>query len=242
MSLSYKSYNTWSVSVRVFHWINALTILSLIFVGLIMLYKKELGIVSFEAKIGLKELHVMIGYIFATNLIIRLIFGFIGPASARFSAFLPRKGFMQSLKSYHDSIKTGNVQQFMGHNPVGKLAVTLLFTLLIIMLISGLIRAGTDIYYPPFGGAMASYVAADGVDPATIKPYKEDGVDQEKMASLKAVKGPFGKIHLYTAYFLMFLIFIHIAAVIRAEVKEGDRLVSSMISGKKILSEKPQDE
>ncbi len=242
MSLSYKNYTTWSTSVRVFHWINVLTIFSLIFVGLIMLYKKELGIISLEAKIGLKELHIMIGYIFATNLIIRLIFGFIGPASARFSAFLPGKGFIQSLQDYKASIKAGNIQQFIGHNPVGKLAVTLLFTLLIIMTVSGFIRAGTDVYYPPFGSAMASYVAVDGVDPATIKPYQKEGVDKEKMASLKAFKSPFGKIHLYTAYFLMILIIIHIAAVVRAEVKEGDKLVSSMISGKKILSGKPQDE
>ncbi|MCU7800939.1 MAG: cytochrome b/b6 domain-containing protein [gamma proteobacterium symbiont of Lucinoma myriamae] len=91
MPLSYKSYNTWSPSVRWFHWINVLCVMALIFVGLVMLYKKELGISSLEAKIGLKELHVIIGYIFATNLVIRLLFAFIGPASARFRAFIPGK-------------------------------------------------------------------------------------------------------------------------------------------------------
>ena len=242
MSASYKSYNTWSPAVRWFHWINVLTVIALIFVGLIMLYKKELGISGLEAKISLKELHVIIGYIFASNLLIRLIFAFIGPASARFSAFIPGKGFMQHLQSYRASLKAGKAQQFIGHNPLGKLAVTALFSLLIIMAMSGLIRAGTDIYYPPFGSAVASYIAADGVDPASLKPYQKEGINAEKMASLKAFKSPVGKIHLYSAYLLMFLIIIHIAAVVRAEVKEEDSLVSSMFSGKKIISGRPHDE
>lgn len=242
MSNTYKNYNTWSPSVRWFHWINVLSVFGLIFVGLIMLYKKELGITSLEAKIGLKELHVIIGYIFATNLIIRLIFAFIGASSARFAAFIPGKGFFKTLKSYRASLKEGKTQQFVGHNPLGKLAVTALFSLLIILAFSGLIRAGTDIYYPPFGGAVVSYIAEDGTNPSNLLPYQKEGVNKERMASLKVFKKPFGVIHLYTAYFLMFLIILHIAAVVRAEIKDEDRLISSMFSGKKILTEKPQDE
>lgn len=239
---AYKNYSTWSPAVRWFHWINVLSVTALILVGLMMLYSKEIGIVSIEARVGLKELHVSIGYIFATNFLIRLIFAFAGPASARFSAFIPGKSFMQSLQSYRASLKAGKPQQFIGHNPLGKLAVTALFTLLTVLAISGLIRAGTDIYYPPFGSTVASYIAEEGIDPASLIPYQSEGVNAEKMASLKTFKSPFGKIHLYTAYLLMFLVVIHVTAVVRAEVKEGDRLVSSMFSGKKILSEKPQDE
>lgn len=242
MPQSYKKYITWSPSVRWFHWINVLCVISLIFVGLMMLYKKELGITSLDAKVNLKELHVIIGYIFATNLSIRLVFAFVGPASARFSAFLPGKSYMQELNSYRASLKAGKPQQFIGHNPLGKLAVTALFTLLIILAFSGLIRAGTDIYYPPFGNAVASYIAEEGTDPASLIPYQKEGVNSEKMASLKAFKSPIGKVHLYGAYLIMLIILLHITAVVRAEVKEEDSLISSMFSGKKVLSEKPQDE
>ncbi len=242
MAQSYKSYHTWSASVRWFHWINVLCVLGLIFVGLVMLNKQSLGITGLDAKIGLKELHVIIGYIFATNLFIRLIMAFIGPASARFSAFLPQKNFKESLKNYKASIKAGKAQQFIGHNPIGRLAVTALFSLLIILAASGLFRAGTDIYFPPFGGAIARYLAEQGTDPSTILPYNDTGVNADKKATLKVYKSPIGKIHLYAAYLLMLLIIIHIAAVVRAEVKEGDNLVSSMISGKKIMSETPENE
>ena len=40
----------------------------------------------------------------------------------------------------------------------------------------------------------------------------------------------------------MFLIIVHIAAVVRAEIKEKDTLVSSMISGRKLIAGKPEDE
>jgi cytochrome b len=149
---------------------------------------------------------------------------------------------MKSLQSYRASLKAGKPQQFIGHNPLGKLAVTALFTLMFIILISGLIRAGTDVYFPPFGSAVTTYIAAKGTDPSSLLPYHKEGVDKEKMASLEAFKSPFGTVHLYAAYTLMFLIFIHIAAVVRAEVKEGDRLISSMFGGKKMMTEKPQDE
>ena len=235
-------HSAWSRSVRVFHWINFLCVINLIFVGLIMLYKKELGIFGNEAKIALKAVHVIIGYIFATNLIIRLVFALIGPPSARFNRFIPGKGFLQSLQSYRASLKAGKAQQFIGHNPLGKLAVSALFLLLIILALSGMIRAGTDIYYPPFGSMISSYVAEEGVDPSTLIPYDKKGINKEKMASLKAFKSPVGAVHLYTAYLLMFLIIIHISAVIFTEVKEGGSLISAMFNGKKILSEKPVDE
>ena len=89
---------------------------------------------------------------------------------------------------------------------------------------------------------MTNYIAAEGVSPDNLKPYQKEGTDAQKVASLKAFKTPIGKLHLYTAYFIMILSVLHIIAVVRAEIKQGDHLVSSMISGNKIIREKPQDE
>jgi cytochrome b len=207
-----------------------------------MLNKKGLGISAMEAKISLKAMHVIIGYIFATNLMVRLFFAFVGPTSARWNAFIPRKGFIQSLQVYRQSLKLATPQQFIGHNPLGKLAVSAIFALLIVLMSSGLIRAGTDIYYPPFGAMIQGYIANLEVDSATIKPYQDKGVNQEKLSVVKAFKSPIGKIHLYAAYLLMGLIILHISAVIYSEVTEKNQLISAMFSGDKILSEKPIDE
>jgi cytochrome b len=207
-----------------------------------MLYKKELGISSVEAKIGLKEVHVIIGYIFVVNLGFRLLWGFVGNRYARWRAILPGKGFLQSVHDYKTALGAGKPQQFLGHNPMGRLAITFMLLLLIIMAGTGLIRAGTDIYYPPFGAYVAEFVAAPNTDPDSLIPYNPTGTDAEKVDRLKAFKGPFGIIHLYTAYILMFIIVVHIAAVVYTEVREGGGIISAMFTGKKVLSGKPVDD
>lgn len=237
-SVNLKAYSAWDVPTRLFHWINFTCVISLLFVGFVMLYKKELGISGNEAKIALKQLHVLIGYVFVANLLWRFVQGFIGNQYARWRALKTSKS---ELLAYTASAHEGTPQQFVGHNPVGKLAVILILLTLLVMTVSGLVRAGTDIYYPPFGGMVAEYVAAAEVDPATLMPYDATGVDEQKAAALKTFKKPFGKIHLYTAYFLMLLILIHIAAVVREESRRGGSIISAMFSGRKFLTGKPTD-
>jgi Ni/Fe-hydrogenase 1 B-type cytochrome subunit len=237
-----KIYRAWDLPTRIFHWINFCAVIGLIFFGMLMLFKAELGITSVEAKISLKTVHVIIGYVFVLNLAFRILWGFIGNRYARWRAILPGQGFIQSLRDYRASISAGKAQPFIGHNPLGRLAVCCLLLLMLVMAGTGLIRAGTDIYYPPFGSLVASYVAAPGVDPASLIPYDAAGTEPSKAEQLKAFKEPFGEIHLYTAWTLMFLIIVHIVAVIVTEVREGGSIISAMFTGSKVLSGKPVDE
>ncbi|MGB5179897.1 MAG: cytochrome b/b6 domain-containing protein [Gammaproteobacteria bacterium] len=235
-------YKAWDLPVRIFHWVNFSAVIGLIIFGLLMLYKKELGITSMEAKISLKTIHVIIGYVFVVNLAVRILWGFIGNRYARWRSILPGRGFVQALRDYRASLSAGKPQQFIGHNPPGRLAVCALLLLMVVMAITGLIRAGTDIYYPPFGSLVASYVAAPGTDPASLVPYDPAGMEPARAGRLKAFKEPFGIIHLYTAFTLMFLIVVHIFAVVFVEVREGGGLISAMFTGNKVLSGKPVDD
>jgi len=236
-----QQYKVWDAPTRIFHWVNFTTVILLLLVGTLMYFKKDLGITGLEAKIAIKEIHVWIGYVFAINLGIRLLWGFIGNQYARWSNILPGASFPAVLSSYITSIKSGKPQQFLGHNPLGRLAVTLMMLMLITLAITGLVRAGTDIYYPPFGATFAAQIAAEGVDPASIKPYDKTGTNPAAYKELKAFKGPFGKVHFYMAYALLAIILLHIFAVVRAEISEGGSLVSAMFSGRKTLENKPED-
>ncbi len=240
-NVSFQEYKAWDVATRVFHWINFTSIICLIFMGLIMLFKKELGITGIDAKVGLKEVHVIIGYIFVLNFTWRIIWGFIGNKYARWTTILPGKGFISLVRSYIHSVKSGEPEQYIGHNPLGRLAISFILLLMFTMAVTGLVRAGTDIYYPPFGSLVIDYIAEPGTDPDSIKPYVADGTDKDKAASLKAFKGPFGKIHIYSSYVLMFMIVLHIFVVVRTEIREGGGLITAMITGKKILTKKPVD-
>jgi len=234
-------YKVWDLPTRLFHWINFTSVILMIFVGLVMLFKKDLGITSVDAKIGLKTVHVIIGYIFVANLVIRILWGFIGNHYARWRTLVPSSGYMDTIRAYIKSVKQGEPLQYSGHNPLGQLAVIVIFLCLLTMATTGLIRAGTDIYYPPFGSIAAEYIAQPGADPDSLIPYDTSAVDKEKYDALKAFKKPFGAVHIYTAYFLMFLIVIHIAGVVRVEIKEGGGIISAMFTGKKFLRGKAQD-
>ncbi|NOR19344.1 MAG: cytochrome b/b6 domain-containing protein, partial [Xanthomonadales bacterium] len=80
-----------------------------------------------------------------------------------------------------------------------------------------------------------------GVSPSDIMPYDETGTDSDRMAELKAFKKPVGMIHIYGAYTLWILVFLHILAVARAEGRGEGSLVSAMFSGKKHLPREPED-
>jgi Ni/Fe-hydrogenase 1 B-type cytochrome subunit len=234
-------YKAWDLNTRLFHWINFLCVLILSILGLIMLNKDSIGISGREAGIGLKELHVTVGYVFATNLIIRIIWGFVSGRHSRWSRLFPGKNFRKELAGYKAFLASDKPQTFVGHNPKGRLSVILLMTVLIVMMVTGLIRAGTDIYYPPFGQYFAIQVAAEGVSPSEIRPYDKTGTDAEKLAELQGFKKPFGAIHIYGAYVLWLLILVHLVAVIRADAKGHGTLISSMFSGKKHLPREPED-
>ena len=235
-------YKAWDLPVRLFHWINFLCIFLLSIFGLIMLNKAAIGISGIEASIGLKTVHVLFGYVFAINLLFRIFWGFTGSVHSRWKTLVPGENFKAELKSYKASLANGNPQTFIGHNPKGRLSALVMLLLLTFMMVTGLIRAGTDIYYPPFGGLAASFVAAEGVSPANIKPYDKTGTDPDKVAEMKQFKGPVGDIHVYGAYILWLLILVHIIAVIRTDSGGQGTLISAMFSGRKDLPRPPVDQ
>ncbi|MBQ0713360.1 MAG: cytochrome b/b6 domain-containing protein [Porticoccus sp.] len=237
-----KAHLVWDANIRWFHWINVLCVLGLIAVGVVILNSKALGVTT-EGKILLKTVHVWIGYVFSLNLLWRLIWAFIGGPYARWRAILPGgKGYMREACDHISDIKAGRPRQYLGHNPIGRIAVTLLLFLLLVQALTGLILAGTDLFYPPIGSWIASWVASSGVDPATLVPYAKEMYDETAYEAMRAFRKPVITIHYYNFFILLSLILIHILAVVVTELREGGNLISAMFSGKKILSEPPADQ
>jgi Ni/Fe-hydrogenase 1 B-type cytochrome subunit len=236
-----KAYVVWDASVRWFHWVNLLCLLGLIAVGVAILNDKALG-VSNDGKILLKTVHVWIGYVFAVNLLWRLVWAFIGGPYARWRAILPGgRGYLQELRGYIAAIRGGHPQQYLGHNPLGRIAVTCLLLLLLSQAVTGLVLAGTDLFYPPFGSWIAGWVAAPGVDSATLVPYAKEMYDATAYEAMRTFRKPFITVHYYGFYVLLSFAVIHIAAVVLTELREGGNLVSAMFSGTKVLGGPPAD-
>jgi cytochrome b len=236
-----KAYLVWDANIRWFHWINLLCVIGLIAVGVAILNSKALGVTN-EGKILLKTVHVLIGYVFMVNLLWRLVWAFIGGPYARWRTILPGgDGYMSELRAYISDLKAGRTRQYLGHNPLGRIAVTLMLFLLLIQAVTGLVLAGTDLFYPPFGSWIASWVALSGVDPVTLAPYAKDTYDPVAYDAMRAFRKPFIVIHEYGFYALLGIILLHILAVVKAELGQGGNLISAMFTGRKVLSQKPAD-
>lgn len=237
-------YSVWDRTTRWFHWINVLCIIGLIAVGVVILNDNALG-VSNEGKVILKSVHVYIGYVFAVNLAWRIIWGFIGGRFARWKAILPGgNSYFQSLRAYITSIRSGQPLQYQGHNPLGKLMVALLLLLLVTQASTGLVLAGTDLYLPPFGNAIAKWVAVPGGGQAAtvnIKPGSKANINPVAYAEMRKFRKPFITLHVYSFYTLLIAIVLHVVAVVVTEIREKSNLVSAMFTGKKVLSRKPED-
>lgn len=236
-------YPVWDRLVRSFHWINVLCVIGLAAIGTAILYSKALG-VSIDGKILLKTIHVYIGYLFVVNLSLRIIWGFFGGRYARWSRLLPfGKSYRKSLRVYVEEIKKGRSPKHLGHNPIGRLMVTLLFLFLSLQAVTGLVLAGTDLYFPPFGHEIAKWVSStgDASDVADIKPYSKTNVDPDSYKEMREFRKPFITVHYFVFFGLMFAIVFHIIGVVVAELREKSGLVSAMFSGYKNFREKPVD-
>lgn len=238
---AFNSYHVWDLPTRIFHWLNVVCLVGLIAAGTVILWASTLGL-STDGKILMKTVHVYVGYVFVLNLIFRLIWAFIGNRFARWESFSPMsKDYVIKLKSYIAAQKSDTPQYFLGHNPKGRLAVSAIFLTLVIMSVTGLVLAGTDIYFPPFGAMIQEWVAASGVNPADILPYVKDNVDTAAFAEMRSFRKAFLQTHYWTFFVVLGLIILHISAVIYAEVKSGGGLVSAMFNGKKVLPRAPED-
>ena len=126
-------------------------------------------------------------------------------------------GYLASFRAYIVSFLSGEPQQYIGHNPVARIGITLLFFLLAVQLATGLVIAGTDLFWPPFGHWFAQWIAAPGVDPTAIQPGNTDLIDKATYQAMRAFRRPFVTVHEIAFYALIVLIVLHIIAVVITE-------------------------
>jgi cytochrome b len=237
----FRAYMVWDVPIRAFHWINVLCVIGLSAVGLVILYAGDLG-VSNNGKAALKTVHVWIGYVFAANLLWRFVGAFRGNRFARWGSFLPGgRGYAAAVSRYIAALRAGHAQQYLGHNPLGRISVAVLLLLLLTQVVTGLVLAGTDLFYPPIGHWIAQWVAAPGVDPASLLPYSPEMYDKTAWDSMRAFRKPFAVTHLYSFWVLVAVVALHIAAVVVTDIKEGGSIISAMFTGRKIVAGPPVD-
>lgn len=239
--MSLQEYKVWDATTRVFHWLNVVCVLGLIAIGTVILNAGAIGIPN-DGKILLKTVHVWVGYVFALNLLWRLVWAFIGGPYARWRTLLPvGAGYTAQLAEEIAAVRGKGQVSYVGHSPLGRIAVTVLLLCLLAQAVTGIILAGTDVYMPPLGGYFAEWVVAEGLDPTQVKPYAPETVNPDTYKAMRAFRSPVIQTHETMYFILLGLIALHIIAVVLTDIKRGGTIISAMFTGRKILDRPPSD-
>jgi Ni/Fe-hydrogenase 1 B-type cytochrome subunit len=74
-----------------------------------------------------------------------------------------------------------------------------------------------------------------------LQPGQKEMLDPEGYAPMREFRTPFMTIHKWAFCALLFAILLHIAAVVIAEIKEKNGLISAMVTGTKVFDKRPED-
>ncbi|MGV0909424.1 cytochrome b/b6 domain-containing protein [Martelella sp. FOR1707] len=191
----------WDPVVRLSHWLIAAAV---IINGLI----SEPG----------GAIHIWIGWIAMAVLVIRLVWGFIGPREARFTAFLPDP---RAAVSHLFSLVRGKPKEYPSHNPAGAIMVYALWACLAAVIATGLIL--TDAKTPI---TIANERAAVEQGDWSVLAGDDEG-EEPAEDSGEIVK----EIHETAANLMLVLALIHVAGVAAESYALRRNLVRPMIKG-----------
>lgn len=195
----------WDPIVRITHWSIALAVLA--------------NAVFTEEGSGP---HIWVGYGLAAILGLRLFWGFVGPAEARFSAFWPspRKAIVHLRE-----IRAGKVTQHSSHNPLGALMVYAIWGCLLTIIATGIAMAD-----PPSWNGIQQDAGDRRIATARDSHEREgEGEEgQEGEEGEEGEEGPLGELHETAANFLYVLILLHLAGVIFETRRSGRHVLVAM--------------
>lgn len=196
----------WDPVVRLTHWGIAVSVL-----------------VNAALDEGGSLLHVSLGWLVMALLILRLLWGVLGPAEARFSAFPPNP--MAALRHLR-LLAMGRVRDYPSHNPAGAMMAYAFWACLALVTVTGLFMTG---------GATPMQVAADkaavasGDWSALIRESEGESSEDEDGGLRHTAE----EVHEVVANLLLILAALHVAGVFVEARAMRRNLVAPMVLGQR---------
>lgn len=150
-----------------------------------------------------ERIHVIAGYTLGAVVLLRILWGFVGPQYARFRSFWPRP---RDVFDYLRSLVTGGGKHYVGHNPAGAAMVIALLVCILVTASSGLVLLAAD----EGEGLFSTFI------PRSHK--LEEAVED---------------VHEFMAEFTLVLVFAHVAGVLLSSFRHRENLVGAMVHGRK---------
>jgi cytochrome b len=181
----------WDPIVRIIHWLLAATVL------IAWMFDEPLW------------MHTWLGYAAAVLVVVRVLWGFVGPEHARFVNFVrgPRIviGYLAGLIRFSS-------RRYLGHSPAGG-------AMIIALLVMIVVTTGTG---------MANLAAEQGEGPLASVIAKVEPQPGQRHPQLFI-----REVHETAANFTLALVVLHVCGVLLASFAHRENLVLAMITGRK---------
>lgn len=183
----------WDVPVRLFHWTLVILIATSYFSG--------------RAGGDWMQVHFWSGYTILTLLLFRIVWGFVGSTTARFSDFV--RGPSAAFRHLAELVGTDRPRD-AGHNPLGGAMVVVLIFAVLAQVTAGLFSADTDM--GTVNGPLTKLVSDKFIEKATA-------------------------FHGFWINVLLALVAVHVLAAIVYLVWKRQNLIGAMIHGRKPIDD-----
>lgn len=218
---SLREVYVWQLPVRIFHWVNALTITVLIVTGFIIGDPPAImhgTAPEFNYWFGWVRLtHFIAAFIFVINLLVRIYWAFAGNVFAKWNNFIPitRKqinGIFETIK-VDVLLLTPKPVYDIGHNSLAAFTYLGLLLVSIIQIITGLamFSASSNAWYAPYFENLL--ISMNGFFPVR-------------------------NVHHILMWFFILFVIVHVYLVFYHDYIERNGVASSMIGGWKFMDEK----
>ncbi len=186
--MSVQEIKVWDLFVRLFHW------------SLVVAFS-----IAYLTEDDVLDLHVIAGYAVLGLLLLRLIWGVIGPRYARFSDFVYRPTVVKAF--IKDTLQL-KARRYLGHNPAGGAFIVLMLLTLLLTSFTGLVIYGIE----------------EGKGPLAMLA-----------GSSRLLEDIAEEAHEFFANFMLLLVGIHLFGVIAESLIHKENLIKAMFTGKKPL-------
>ena len=199
-----KMIRVWDAFVRLFHWSVA--------VGFFVAYFTEDGPLT---------LHVWAGYVVGVLVVLRIVWGFIGPEHARFASFIFPPG---TVLRYLWDLLLGRGKRYLGHSPGGGAMVLVLLIGLL-----GTVGTGLVLYaIEDNAGPLAPFVSS-----ASPSGQAQPAMEREGDEGVEGSGEIWEELHEVIANVVLVLVILHVAGVLLASFVHHENLTRAMVTGRK---------
>ncbi|MEZ5668253.1 MAG: cytochrome b/b6 domain-containing protein [Alphaproteobacteria bacterium] len=188
-----------------------------------------------------ETVHVVAGYTVAAIVLLRILWGFVGPRHARFADFVYKP---QTVVGYLVGLFRFRARRYVGHSPAGGAMVVLLLLALAATTGSGL----TLLAVKENEGPLAPFIGMAAAPTGLIAPARADedeaeaeDSDEGEDAATADVTQPdrratihqIEEIHELFANLTLLLVILHIGGVALASFAHRENLARAMVTGRK---------